>query len=93
MVLTPGELLLRARGGVIRTKWSDLAKVSIHERGRLSWLEGWQVQRVVTLMRREAASITLEEDYLGVPADVAAELCEAYARGAFFESGDDVGPS
>ena len=82
LVLTPSELLLRTRSGVIRTVWGSLLRVTLD--GRLAWsvLEGVHRARALVLKRRGADPITYDEAYLGVPAEVAQTLLDAYRRGS-----------
>lgn len=82
MVLTPAELLMRTRGGVLRVRWPSLARLSIDARGRISPIEGWAIHRALVIKRKDAPPITYDEAFLGVPAEVALALCEAYASGA-----------
>lgn len=82
MVLTPAELLMRAKGGVLRVRWPSLQRLSIDVRGRLSVIEGWALHRALVIKRKDGAPITYDEAFLGVPAEVALTLCDAYASGA-----------
>ncbi len=88
MVLTPAELLMRVKGGVLRVHWSKLQRLSIDVRGRLSPLEGWALHRTLVLKRKDGAPILYDEAYLGAPAEVALTLCDAYASGRFSEAGE-----
>jgi hypothetical protein len=82
MVLTPAELLLRLRGGVLRVPWDRVGRLWIAARGRFSPLEGWAIHRALVIERRGDLPIRYDEAYLGVPVEVALGLCEAYASGA-----------
>jgi hypothetical protein len=82
MVLTPAELLIRTRGGVLRVHWPRLQRLSIDARGRLSMLIGWEIRRALIIERKDGLPVRYDEAFLGVPAEVALELCDAYARGA-----------
>lgn len=81
MVLTPAEVLFRTRSGVIRTRWSKLARVNIDERNAWSVLEGFHRARALVLRRKEDEPIRYEEVFLGIPAEVAQVLLDAYRRG------------
>jgi hypothetical protein len=81
MVLTPAELLIRMRGGIVRTRWRDVASASVAEKRAWSVLEGVHEARKLVISRRGAGPITYEEPYLGVPVEVAQILVEAYAAG------------
>ena len=89
MVLTAAELLMRTRGGVLRVAWPKLQRLSIDVRGRVSIVQGWAMHRALVIKRKDGLPITYDEAFLGVPAEVAMELCEAYARGAHLVSGED----
>ena len=81
MVLTPAEVLFRTRSGVLRTRWSKLARVNIDERNAWSVLEGFHRARALVLRRKEDEPIRYEEVFLGIPAEVAQVLLDAYRRG------------
>jgi hypothetical protein len=82
MVLTPAEVLFRTRSGVLRTRWSKLARVTIDERNAWSVLEGFHRARALVLRRKEEEPIRYDEVFLGIPAEVAQVLLDAYRRGA-----------
>lgn len=82
MVLTPAEVLFRTRSGVLRTRWAKLARVNIDERNAWSVLEGFHKSRALVLRRKEDEPIRYEEVFLGIPAEVAQVLLDAYRRGA-----------
>jgi hypothetical protein len=90
MVLTAAELLMRAKGGVLRVRWPSLQRLTIDARGRLSVIEGWAIQRALVIKRKDGPPITYDEAYLGVPAEVALTLCEAYASGALLPAEQPV---
>lgn len=81
MVLTPAELLMRVKGGVLRVHWTKLQRLSIDVRGRLSLIEGWALHRTLVIKRKDGTPIHYDEAYLGIPAEVALTLCDAYASG------------
>jgi hypothetical protein len=85
MVLTPAEVLFRTRSGVLRTRWAKLARVNIDERNAWSVLEGFHKARALVLRRKEDEPIRYEEVFLGIPAEVAQVLLDAYRRGALPE--------
>lgn len=81
MVLTPAELLMRTRGGMLRTRWRDLASASVTSKRAWSVLEGVHDARQLVLSRRGAGPIRYDEPYLGIPVEVAQILVEAYRTG------------
>ncbi len=92
MVLTPAEVLFRTRSGVLRTRWSKLARVTIDEKNAWSVLEGFHKSRALVLRRREDEPIRYEEVFLGIPAEVAQVLLDAYRRGQLPEHGRAPAP-
>ena len=81
LLLTPAELLLRTRSGVVRTAWPSLLRVTLDSRLAWSVLEGVHRARSLVLKRRGTDPITYDEAFLGVPAEVAQTLLDAYRRG------------
>lgn len=81
MVLTPSELLIRTRGGMLRTRWRDLADASVASKRAWSVLEGMHEARQLVLSRRGEGPIRYDEPYLGLPVEVAQILVEAYRTG------------
>jgi hypothetical protein len=82
LLLTPAELLIRTQSGVVRTPWSSLLRVTLDSRFAWSVLEGVHRTRSLVLKRRGADPITYDEAFLGVPAEVAQTLLDAYRRGS-----------
>jgi len=82
LVLTPAEALMRTRAGVVRVTWRSVARLSVEVKGAWSLLEGHHGARHLLLARRNEPEVRYDEAYLGVPAEVALALCEAYRRGA-----------
>jgi hypothetical protein len=81
LVLTPAELLIRTRQGMLRTRWADLVSASVTSRRSWSVLEGVHEARQLVLSRRGAPPIRYDEPYLGLPVEVAQVLVEAYRVG------------
>jgi hypothetical protein len=81
MVLTPAELLIRTRGGMVRTRWPDLVSASVANKRAWSVLEGMHEARQLILSRRGGGPIRYDEPYLGVPAEVGQILVDAYRTG------------
>lgn len=82
MVLTPHEALLRTRGGVLRARWSDVPALGVESLTGWSLLEGRSVTRKLRIDRVDAPPIRYDEAFLGVPAEVALALAEAYRKGS-----------
>ena len=80
MVLTPSELLVRTRAGILRTRWQDLLRTTIDARKAWSVLEGYHQARELVLRRSDGTPIRDQEAFLGVPVEVAQLLCDAYRK-------------
>lgn len=81
LVLTPAEVLLRTRAGVLRTKWTSLVRTTLDRKTSWSVLEGLHQRKILVLKRKNAEPILYEEAFLGVPAEVAQAWLEAHRRG------------
>lgn len=88
LVITPSEVLMRTRAGVIRTAFRNLRRVSVQSRRNVSLLEGVHQSRILTFDRKQSGDIRYEEAFLGMPAEVAHALIEAQFRGPSFLSVD-----
>lgn len=80
-VLTPAELMLRTRAGVLRVPWDELGKLEIVSRTGWSIVAGAHDSRTLILNRKDEPPIHYAEAFLGAPADVVMALCEAYKKG------------
>ena len=81
LVLTPAELLIRTRSGILRTTWRGLARITIATKASWTILEGYHGARTMVIERRDAPAIRYDEAFLGVPAEVVVALCEAHRSG------------
>jgi hypothetical protein len=92
MVITPAELLIRAPGGLLRTRWEDVVRTSVTQKRAWSVLEGVHDARQLVVTRRGEGPIRYDEPYLGLPAEVAQVLLEAYRSGRLpaSTSGDEA---
>ena len=80
MVLTPTELLLRTRGGILRTDWRDVQQIHVDSTPGWTLLEGFARARRLVISRREDAPIRYDEAYLGLPAEAVQQLLNAYRK-------------
>lgn len=80
LLLTPAELLTRSRAGVQRVRWSELARAEVASRTTWSILRGPYETRALVLQLKDGGARAHDEAALGVPAEVAAALCEAYRK-------------
>lgn len=81
LVLTPAEALMRTRAGIIRISWTTIERITVQVAASWSLLEGSHGARLLLVQRYDAPDVRYEEAYLGVPAEVALALCEAYRGG------------
>ena len=82
MVLTPAGLLLRTPQGVLHTPYEDVLRSHVETKSSWSLLEGVRPVRRLLIERRGEPTIRLDEDFLRLPAQVAAALIEVYRRRA-----------
>jgi hypothetical protein len=82
LVLTADEALLRTRAGVLRARWTEVPATSVESLTGWSLLEGRSVTRKLRFDRLDAPPIRYDEAFLGVPADVALALVDAYRKGS-----------
>lgn len=81
LVVTPAEVLMRTREGVLRVPFRSLSRVTIEARTSWSILEGQHTTHRLVFHRTNAEEIRYDEAFLGQPAPVVQGLCEAYLRG------------
>ncbi len=81
LVLTPAEALMRTRQGIVRFSWKSVNRMTVDVKASWSLLEGYHGARQLLVQRRDAPDIRYDEAYLGVPAEAALALCEAYRKG------------
>lgn len=81
MVLTPSELLLRTRSGVLRTPWSSIEKIAIESKLGSSLLLGVHEVRTLVIVRRSEPVIRYDEAFLGHPAEAVRALLDAARTG------------
>lgn len=81
LVLTPAEMLMRTLSGIHRVRWKNLEAVRIDARKTWSLLEGAHDARNLLILRKGQPEIRYDEAFLGLPAEVAVALCNAYKDG------------
>ncbi|MBX3270944.1 MAG: hypothetical protein KF729_11830 [Sandaracinaceae bacterium] len=81
MVLTPAEVLIRTRQGILRARWKELVGVTVDAKTKWSVLEGAHEARQLVLTRKHAPAIRYDEPYLGLPVEVGKLLLDAYRSG------------
>lgn len=81
LVLTPAEMLMRTLSGIHRVRWKNLEAVRIEARKTWSLLEGAHEARTLLILRKGQPEIRYDEAFLGLPAEVAVALCNAYKDG------------
>lgn len=85
MVLTPEELLLRGKHGVLSVPWSQLAGAEVSATLAWSPLVGSYLVRVLWFSTLDGARMPFDGSFLGVPTEVVATLALAYRSGALLE--------
>lgn len=78
MLLTPEELLVRGRGGVVAVPWAQLKEVEVGLRPRWSPFVGPYATRLLTLITQEQQQMIFDQSFLGAPVSVIAVLCKSY---------------
>lgn len=81
LVMTPAEMLMRTREGVLRATWKGLDRVRIERKRSWTILEGYHHVRTLVIERKNDQPIRYDEAFLGAPAEVVTALAEAYRRG------------
>lgn len=90
LVFTPEELVLRGRHGALSLPWSQLARAEVVTRLGWSPFVGAFAERVLWLRALDGTEVPFDGAFLGVPAEVAAALAEAYREGRALGSAADV---
>ena len=70
-MLTPSEVLMRTREGVLRAQWRNLRRAYVEAKSGWSLVEGYHLARKLVLEREGAVTIRYDEAFLGIPAEVA----------------------
>ncbi len=81
MVLTPAEVLMRTREGILRASWPKIPRLTIDTQRGWSILEGRHPVRRLVIERENNPPIRYDEAFLGLPAEAALALLEAYRKG------------
>jgi hypothetical protein len=79
-ILTPTELLLRTRAGVLRVAWKSVQRIEIDSRAAWSLLLGAHEARTLIVRRKSAPPLQYHESFIGVPLEVLTALCDAYRK-------------
>lgn len=88
MVLSPSELLIQTEKGLLRTRWSNLARVSVETKRAWSVLDGAHRAASLVLSRRGDPTVRYEEAFLGIPVELARSLVDAYRTGRIGQSSE-----
>ncbi len=82
-VFTDGALLERRRSGVRATAWSDIASVSVRARTSFAVITGFHTTATMVVGRRKDVwESRYDQEFVGVPVEVAAALIDAYRKGS-----------
>jgi hypothetical protein len=82
LLLTPEEVLLRTRGGVVRTPYAELRGVQLTRSGSWTLLEGSRPLQKLLLERGDDLPIRFDASFFRWPAEVVQASIEAYRRGS-----------
>src|SRR4029077_19845781 len=66
-ILTPVELLLRTRAGVLRAAWKIVQRIDIDSRMAWSLLLGAHESRTLVIRRKSAPPLQYHESFISVP--------------------------
>jgi hypothetical protein len=81
MLLTPEELLVRGRHGVVSVPWGQLERAEVVLRELWSPFVGTYTVRTLVIESSDGATIPFDGAFLGVAPEVVSGLCDAYAAG------------
>lgn len=82
LLLTPAEVIVRTRSGILRARWSSVENVVVLRQPNFSLLEGRShTERLVFDRGEDQPPIRYDDAFLGVPAGAAKRLVEVYRRG------------
>ncbi len=81
MLLTPEELLVRGKHGVVSVPYHQLTEVEVRLKDIWSPFVGTYTARNLLIGTQDGATMNFDGGFLGVPPEVIAELCAAYRRG------------
>jgi len=82
LIMTPAEMLMRTRQGVLRIGWKELGGLRIESKTAWSVLEGPYRSRTLIIERKDKPPINYLESFLGLPIEVIICLANAYRKGA-----------
>lgn len=91
LLLTPEELLVRGRHGVVSVPWTQLTRSEV--RARLAWSPfiGAYTVRVLWFSAADGSETPFDGAFVGVPPEVVASLAEAYREGRVGDASDEGG--
>ena len=92
LVITPAEIIMRTRAGVLRATFRGLARVRIERKASWSVVEGYHQARTLVIERKQDEPIRYDEAFLGAPAEVVVSLAEAYRKGVIPRPGGHAEP-
>lgn len=87
MLLTPEELIVRGKQGVVSVPWNQLGDVTLKLREMWSPFVGGYTVKTLLITTHEGAFMSFDGGFLGVPPEVVLELCAAYRKGKIGTSG------
>lgn len=90
LVMTPAEAIMRTRSGVHVVTFRKLKRAVVRTKRSWSLLRGPHEVRSLVFEREGADDISYAESFLGEPAEVIADLCDAYQKGRLAQRGPSL---
>jgi hypothetical protein len=81
LLMTPAELLVSFPSGIERLRWRQLLRIEITSKNLWSMFEGMYESRSLVFYGEQEFVMTIDEAFLGAPAEVIVALAEAYRSG------------
>jgi len=81
LMLSPAEMVMRAKQHMLRVRWSNLLRVEITSKNVWSILEGVNENRTLVISRKNEPEIRYRDVFLDAPLEVVLVLIESYRRG------------
>jgi hypothetical protein len=78
LLMTPAGILIRIRSGIDQIRWPQLFRVDIDSKRVWSMFEGMYESRSIVYYGEDGFTVSINEAYLGMPADVVVAVAQAY---------------
>jgi len=81
LILTPAEMVMRAKQHMLRVRWSNLLRVEVTTKSVWSILEGVNENKTLVISRKNEPEIRYRDVFLEAPLEVVLVLIESYRKG------------